>query len=138
MTVDGSHVRREYLFTVRRGDACSGCGFTQDVPPCPSHNSPGWIISQTSVRRVLGDPCSRQTALCKRLGLEAGRLEAGTDPAALTQHDFLPGLGRWDQGQHRSLGKGVGNFKSVCRETERENVCVCVSVCVCTVYTFSL
>lgn len=35
VTVDGSAARREYLFTVNRGDACSGCGFTQDVlsPP---------------------------------------------------------------------------------------------------------
>lgn len=37
MTVDGSAARREYLFTMNRGDACSGCGFTQDVlSPTPS------------------------------------------------------------------------------------------------------
>lgn len=37
VTVDGSAARREYLFTVNRGDACSGCGFTQDVlSPTPS------------------------------------------------------------------------------------------------------
>lgn len=35
MTVDGSAARREYLFTLNLGLACSGCGWTQDMllPP---------------------------------------------------------------------------------------------------------
>lgn len=31
MTVDGNAARREYLFTLNRGRACSGCGLTQDM-----------------------------------------------------------------------------------------------------------
>lgn len=31
LTVGGSAARREYLFTVSEADACSGCGFLQEV-----------------------------------------------------------------------------------------------------------
>lgn len=46
--------RREYLFTVRCSDACSGCGFTQDVPPPPSHPPhtppPNFLISTLTLQ----------------------------------------------------------------------------------------
>lgn len=103
----------------------------------PSHyNPPGLIISEeweVGFRRAGGlAGGGRQSVLCKRLGLDVASRE-------LTQHAFLPGLRRWDQGQHRSLKKGVWSIKTAMCNTD----CLCVlekkgKQCVCACMNLSV